>query len=71
MDEYDLSFSFPAMSNFTGFESEWKQLSNSYLNPAMGWLKNRDFAIGLQLAEEGLTAKHPVVLIPGCVILGH
>jgi hypothetical protein len=42
------------------------KLSNfSFVNEGtFDWMKSRDFEIGEMLREEGLSAVHPVILIP-------
>lgn len=42
------------------------KLSNfSFVNEGtFDWMKNRDFEVGEMLREEGLSAVHPVILIP-------
>ncbi len=60
----------PQLAKFTSFTVEWKQISQSLFDPARDWLQGRDFAVGDALSRQGITAKHPVILVPGVVSTG-
>ncbi|KAF8331369.1 phospholipid/diacylglycerol acyltransferase [Cantharellus anzutake] len=60
----------PELSNFTSLAFEWKQMSQSLFDPARQWLQGRDFAVGDALRQQGVTAKHPVIIVPGVVSTG-
>ncbi|CDZ96443.1 phospholipid:diacylglycerol acyltransferase [Phaffia rhodozyma] len=62
-------FPVPDLPNFSGFPGEMSSFFKDFggENGAMGWMKNRDFQVGSKLADEGLQAKHSVILIPGII----
>lgn len=71
LDQYD--FSLPQMPqielqlDLPRFEAEWKKVWSNIPEP---WKLNRnglEFTVGEKVASEGLTAKHPVVLVPGII----
>jgi phospholipid:diacylglycerol acyltransferase len=64
LDEYDLSAS---LLKNPSFQFEWRQITGTLAEAAKAWTTNRDFKVGTELAEKGLSAKYPVVLIPGIV----
>ncbi len=70
IEEFDLNLSMPQLAKFTSFTVEWKQISQSLFDPARDWLQGRDFAVGDALSRQGITAKHPVILVPGVVSTG-
>ncbi|EPS98702.1 hypothetical protein FOMPIDRAFT_60813 [Fomitopsis schrenkii] len=52
------------------FEAEWKKLSSNIPEPWKLETNGLEFTIGEKITSEGLTAKHPVVLIPGVISTG-
>ncbi|CCM00154.1 uncharacterized protein FIBRA_02182 [Fibroporia radiculosa] len=75
LDQYDINvpqfpqFDFPQL-DLTLFESEWRKFRSSIPEP---WKLNNnglEFTVGEAMAARGLTAKHPVVLIPGIISTG-
>lgn len=58
--------SMPDLSNISGLSEDMTNFFKDFRGEggAMSWMKSRDFQVGTKLAEEGLTAKHPVILIP-------
>lgn len=70
LNEYDLNI--PNLPNFdTAFlETEWQKLRGSI--PELWNLANdgREFQVGEAMKARGLTAHHPVVLVPGIVSTG-
>ena len=70
MEEFDLNLSLPQLANLTTFAPEWRKISQSLFEPARDWLQGRDFAVGDELRGQGITAKHPVILVPGVVSTG-
>ncbi len=67
MDQYDIAL--PALPDFdfSRVEQEFTRLRSNI--PEL-WKFNRDgreFLVGDQIAARGLTAQHPVVLIPGVI----
>ncbi|KAG7449626.1 LACT-domain-containing protein [Guyanagaster necrorhizus] len=70
MDEYDISL--PALPDFdfSRVEAEWIRLRSNI--PEL-WKFNRDgreFRVGEKMAERGLSAKYPVILVPGVISTG-
>ena len=72
MDEFEISIpefsplEFPLM-NFSRVEMEWQRLWKNILEP---WKLNKnglEFTVGEKIAAKGLSAKHPVVLVPGII----
>ncbi|KDQ11270.1 hypothetical protein BOTBODRAFT_35570 [Botryobasidium botryosum FD-172 SS1] len=73
LEEYDIFL--PSLSGFgnismPALEFEWWQLTEKVLAPAKSWLENRDFKVGEALAEEGLSAHHPIIIVPGIISTG-
>lgn len=67
MDQYDIAV--PALPgfDFSRVEAEFSRLRGNI--PEL-WKFNRDgreFQVGEQMAARGLTAKYPVVLVPGVI----
>ncbi|KAH9828727.1 phospholipid:diacylglycerol acyltransferase [Rhodofomes roseus] len=73
-DSYD--FSLPQMPqielqiDLTRFETEWRRLWSNVPEPWKLNTNGLEFTVGEKVAEEGLTAKHPIVLIPGIISTG-
>ncbi|KAK0212623.1 phospholipid:diacylglycerol acyltransferase [Desarmillaria ectypa] len=70
MDEYDISL--PALPDFdfSRVEAEWIRLRSNI--PEL-WKFNRDgreFQVGEKMAERGLSAEYPVILVPGVISTG-
>ncbi|KAK0486020.1 phospholipid:diacylglycerol acyltransferase [Armillaria novae-zelandiae] len=70
MDEYDISL--PALPDFdfSRVEAEWIRLRG---NIPEVWKFNRDgreFQVGEKMAERGLSAEFPVILVPGVISTG-
>lgn len=72
MDEFDITIpefstlDIPLM-NFSRVEVEWQRLWQNIPEP---WKLNNnglEFTVGGKIAAEGLSAKYPVVLIPGII----
>ncbi|EJF65205.1 phospholipid:diacylglycerol acyltransferase [Dichomitus squalens LYAD-421 SS1] len=75
MDEFDITIpefsplEFPLM-NFTRVEMEWQRLWKNIPEP---WKLNNnglEFTVGEKIAAKGLSAKYPVVLVPGIISTG-
>lgn len=66
MEEYDISFKIPEI-DLSGVEMEWQRLRGNI--PELWKLNNdgREFQVGEAMKARGLTAQHPVVLVPGIV----
>ncbi|KZT69720.1 LACT-domain-containing protein [Daedalea quercina L-15889] len=74
LDQYD--FSLPQIPqielqiDFTRLDSEWRKLWSNVPEPWKLNTNGLEFTVGEKIAAEGLTAKHPVVLIPGIISTG-
>ena len=72
MDEFEVRVpEFPALDlpqlDFSRVEMEWQKLWQNIPEP---WKLNNnglEFTVGEAMAEKGLSAKYPVVLIPGVI----
>ncbi|KAI0061165.1 phospholipid:diacylglycerol acyltransferase [Artomyces pyxidatus] len=72
LNEYDFSLSLPALPQFdlSRVEVEWKRLLSQIPEP---WKLNndgREFQVGDAMKARGLTADHPVILVPGIISTG-
>ncbi|KAF9075627.1 LACT-domain-containing protein [Rhodocollybia butyracea] len=70
MNQYDIALPQLPDFDFSLFESEWNKFRSSI--PEV-WKFNRDgreFQVGENMKARGLTAKHPIVLIPGVISTG-
>ncbi|KAJ2931223.1 hypothetical protein H1R20_g5805, partial [Candolleomyces eurysporus] len=70
MNEYDINLPPLPDFDFSRLETEWTRLRGSI--PEV-WKFNKDgreFQVGEQMKERGLSAKHPVILIPGIISTG-
>ncbi|KAH9917564.1 phospholipid:diacylglycerol acyltransferase [Fomitopsis serialis] len=74
LDQYD--FTLPQMPqielqiDLTRFETEWRRLWSSIPEPWKLNTNGLEFSVGEKVAAEGLTAKYPVVLVPGIISTG-
>lgn len=74
LDQYD--FSLPQMPqiemqiDLTRFETEWRRLWSNIPEPWKLNTNGLEFSVGEKVAAEGLTAKYPVVLVPGIISTG-
>ncbi|KAF8891737.1 Lecithin:cholesterol/phospholipid:diacylglycerol acyltransferase [Infundibulicybe gibba] len=70
MDEYAINIPQLPDFDFSRVEVEWKRLRNSI--PEVWKFNNdgREFQVGESIKARGLSAKHPVILIPGVVSTG-
>lgn len=72
MDEFEISMpEFPAIDlpqlDLSRVELEWRKLWSNIPEP---WKLNNnglEFTVGEKIAQRGLSAKHPVVLVPGII----
>ncbi|KAI0820956.1 LACT-domain-containing protein [Irpex lacteus] len=76
LDEFDFSSSLPQLPQFDNpfdlslVENEWRRLKSNIPEP---WKLNNnglEFTVGEAIAERGLSAKHPVILVPGIISTG-
>lgn len=72
LDQYDISIpqlpqiDLPQM-DFSIVEAEWRKLWSNMPEPWKLNTNGLEFTVGEKVAAEGLTAKHPVILIPGII----
>ena len=69
LDEFEFDLSLPQLPQFdlSIVENEWRRLRSNIPEP---WkLKNNglEYKVGEAIAARGLSAKHPVVLVPGII----
>jgi phospholipid:diacylglycerol acyltransferase len=66
LDYHEISMKIPGI-DLTSVEAEWQRLRSSI--PEVWKLANdgREFQVGDELKAKGLTARYPVVLVPGIV----
>ncbi|KAI0364420.1 LACT-domain-containing protein [Pilatotrama ljubarskyi] len=72
MDEFEISMpEFPALDlpqlDLSRVELEWRRLWSNIPEPWKLNTNGLEFTVGEKIAERGLSAKHPVVLIPGII----
>ncbi|EKM53495.1 uncharacterized protein PHACADRAFT_197922 [Phanerochaete carnosa HHB-10118-sp] len=72
LDEFELDFSLPQFPqlDWSLVENEWRRLRSSIPEPWKLNTNGLEFTIGEAIAERGLSAKHPVILIPGIISTG-
>lgn len=69
LDEFEFDLSLPQLPQFdlSVVESEWRRLRNNIPEPWKLNTNGLEFTVGEELAKRGLSAKHPVVLVPGII----
>ena len=72
MDEFDIRMpELPglelSMLNFSAVEMEWQRIWSNIPEPWKLATDGLEFTVGEKVAAEGLSAKHPVILIPGII----
>ncbi|KAI0358723.1 LACT-domain-containing protein [Trametes cingulata] len=75
MDEFEISMpEFPVLDlpqlDLSRVELEWRKLWSNIPEPWKLNTNGLEFTVGEKIAERGLSAKHPVVLIPGIISTG-
>ncbi|OBZ69479.1 Phospholipid:diacylglycerol acyltransferase [Grifola frondosa] len=75
MDEFDIAMpEFPQIDipqlDLSRVEAEWRRLWSNIPEPWKLNTNGLEFAVGEKIAARGLSAKHPVVLIPGIISTG-
>ncbi|KAI0743664.1 phospholipid:diacylglycerol acyltransferase [Daedaleopsis nitida] len=73
MDEFDINMpEFPALAmlDFSRVETEWQKLWTNIPEPWKLANNGLEFTVGEAIAAQGLSAKHPVVLVPGIISTG-
>lgn len=63
-----LGIDFPSID--MGMPKEFADMGENIFSRSRDWFKNKDFAVGREMLENGLTADHPVILLPGIVSTG-
>ena len=72
MDEFEFrmpdlpGLDFPQI-DFSRVEEEWQRLWKNIPEPWKLATDGLEFTVGERIAAEGLSAKHPVVLVPGII----
>ena len=69
MSSYDLALPQLPEFDFSRVEAEWARVRTGAGLPELWKINNdgREFKVGEEIAERGLSAEYPVVLIPGIV----
>lgn len=67
MDQYDISLPELPGLDFSAVEQEWTRLKSNIPEVWKLSTDGREFKAGEDAAKRGLTAKYPVVLVPGVV----
>ena len=69
LDEFELDLSIPQLPqfDFSAVENEWRKLRNSIPEPWKLNTNGLEFSVGEAIAARGLSAKHPVILVPGII----
>ena len=74
LNEYDINLpQFPQLDlpfDLTVIEAEWTKLWSNIPEPWKLTRNGLEFKVGEEMAARGLSAKHPVVLIPGIISTG-
>jgi hypothetical protein len=58
---------FPDFPDLNALPQDLLARFNANTESAWEWMKSTDFQAGVGLKNEGLEAKHPVILVPGIV----
>lgn len=67
MDQYDLNLPQLPDFDFSRLEVEWSRIRSNIPEVWKFNTDGREFQVGENMADRGLTAKYPVVLIPGVI----
>ncbi|KIP11356.1 hypothetical protein PHLGIDRAFT_21774 [Phlebiopsis gigantea 11061_1 CR5-6] len=72
LDEFEFDVSLPRFPqlDLSSVENEWRKLRNSIPEPWKLNTNGLEFTVGETIAARGLSAKHPVVLVPGIISTG-
>ncbi|KAI0674898.1 LACT-domain-containing protein [Trametes maxima] len=75
MDEFEITMpEFPTLDlpqlDLSHVETEWRKLWSNIPEPWKLNTNGLEFTVGEKMAERGLTAKHPVILVPGIISTG-
>ena len=72
LDEFEFAFDMPQFPQFdlSLVENEWRRLKSTLPDIPEPWKLNTnglEFTVGEKIAARGLSAKHPVILVPGII----
>lgn len=67
LDEFGIWLPQLPQIDLSSVEAEWTRLRNSIPEPWKINTNGLEFSVGEKIAERGLSAKHPVVLVPGII----
>lgn len=69
LDEFEFDISMPQLPqiDLSMVENEWRRLKSSIPEPWKLANNGLEFKVGEAMAERGLSAKHPVILVPGII----
>ncbi|KAI0644719.1 LACT-domain-containing protein [Trametes meyenii] len=75
MDEFEITMpEFPTLDlpqlDLSHVETEWRKLWSNIPEPWKLNTNGLEFTVGEKMAERGLTAKHPIILVPGIISTG-
>ena len=67
MERYEIDFPQLPDLDFSSVETEWNRLRLNIPEVWKFYRDGREFEVGERMKAQGLTAQHPVVLIPGII----
>lgn len=68
LDEFEFDLSLPQLPfDLSMVENEWRRLKSNIPEPWKLNTNGLEFTVGEAIAERGLSAKHPVILVPGII----
>jgi phospholipid:diacylglycerol acyltransferase len=67
LDEFEFGIPQLPQIDWSTVENEWRRLKKNIPEPWKLNTNGLEFTVGEAMAERGLSAKHPVVLVPGIV----
>ncbi|KAI0698234.1 LACT-domain-containing protein [Cytidiella melzeri] len=72
LDEFEFGISMPQLPqiDMSMVENEWRRLRSNIPEPWKLNTNGLEFTVGETIAQRGLRAKHPVILIPGIISTG-
>ncbi|KAI0343373.1 phospholipid:diacylglycerol acyltransferase [Trametopsis cervina] len=71
LDEFEFDLSLPQLPfDLSMVENEWRRLKSNIPEPWKLNTNGLEFTVGEAIAERGLSAKHPVILVPGIISTG-
>ena len=67
LDEFGIALPQLPQLDLSLVENEWNRLRNSIPEPWKINTNGLEFKVGEEIAARGLSAKHPVILVPGII----